>query len=130
MTSRRLPLVLLVALSTGGCQTVRVGETRSFEEAVRTYAVADDKKALAVAADEHGNRVWGAQYGSWTQERANREAMSECEANARSAGVQAQCYLFAIGGKPSRTTLDRCQSKRINPARCALQDRYGPLLTP
>lgn len=127
--------LLLLALAAGfgtACKTTRVGETASFEEAVRTYAVAKGRKALALAADENGRRAWGAQYGKSfsSEERAIREALDECDANARRYGVQAECHLFAVGDQPARETLDKCGARRINEKRCALQQQYGPLLIP
>src|SRR5512144_1152433 len=112
------------------CQATRVGDAVTFEEAVQTYRVADDKKALVLAADEQGRRVWGAQYGSLDQDRANADAMEECEGNARRGGIQAQCYPFAVGDREARSTLEGCRAKRINPKRCAAQAKFGPLLLP
>lgn len=126
-------LLLVVATVFGAaCETTRVGETETFEEAVRTYAATDGRKALALAADEHGKRAWGAQYGKSlsSEERAIREALDECDANARRYGVQAECHLFAVGEREPRETLEKCRARRINPKRCALQQQYAPLLIP
>ena len=112
------------------CQATRVGDAETFEEAVQTYRVSDEKKALVLAADEQGRRVWGAQYGSLDQDRANADAMEECEDNARRGGIQAQCYPFAVGDREARSTLEGCRARRINPKRCAAQAKFGPLLLP
>jgi hypothetical protein len=131
-TLRTVSALLAAAALFASCETTRVGESSTFEEAVRTYAAADGRKALALAADEKGKRAWGAQYGKSlsSQERATREALEECDANARRRGVRAECYLFAIGDRQSRSTLEKCSARRINPKRCALQERYAPLLAP
>lgn len=113
-----------------GCQATRVGDAGTFEEAVRTYSVSEGKKALALAADERGRRRWGAQYGSLEQQRASRDAMEECQRNARRSGIEAQCYLFAVGDREARSTAEGCREKRINPRRCAAQSKYAPLLAP
>jgi hypothetical protein len=125
-------LLLGAALVASACETTRVGETYTFEEAVRTYAAAEGRKALALAADDKGKRAWGAQYGKSlsSQERATREALEECDANAQRLGVQAECHLFAVGERQSRSTLEKCSARRINPKRCALQEQYAPLLVP
>lgn len=120
-----LAAALLAAALLAACEATRVGTAASFEEAVDTYAAADEKKALAVAADERGRRRWGAQYGSVTQDRANRDAMEECQASARRHALEAQCYLFAIGNREARSTLEGCRAGRVNPKRCALQRQYG-----
>ena len=129
----RAALALGLALSAGvlaACQATRVGDAETFEEAVQTYRVSDEKKALVLAADEQGRRVWGAQYGSLDQDRADADAMEECEDNARRSGIQAQCYPFAVGDREARSTLEGCRAKRINPKRCAAQAKFGPLLLP
>jgi hypothetical protein len=131
LRTRRMHPLLLAAALLAGCETTRVGEASSFEEAVSTYQVADGRKALALAVDEKGSSAWGAQYGrSLSQERSSREAMEECNANARGRGIQADCYLFAIGNKQPRSTLEKCAARRINPKRCAYQQKYAPLLEP
>jgi hypothetical protein len=124
--------VLAAALLAAGCETTRVGETYTFEEAVRTYAQAEGRKALALAADEKGKRAWGAQYGKRisSQERATREALEECDENARRLGVQSECYLFAVGDRQARSTLEKCSARRINQRRCLAQEKYAPLLVP
>ena len=128
-----IALVLGAALGAGflaACQATRVGEAETLEEAVQTYRVSKDKKALAVAADETGRRVWGAQYGSLTQDRANEDAMKECQRNAQRSGIAAQCFFFAIGDGEPRATVEGCRVGRINPRRCAAQTKYAPLLLP
>jgi hypothetical protein len=119
----------LVALALG-CEATRVGTAETLEEAIATYRAADEKKAFALAVDEQGRRRWGAQYGGPDQDRAVADAMEECQRSARASGVTAQCFLFAVGGRESHDTLEGCQARRINPRRCAAQQKYGPLLLP
>ena len=129
--SLRLLLPALLAAALAGCETPRLSGAATFEEAVRTYAASEGPKALALAADEHGRRAWGAQYGrSLSRERSIRDALAECDASARRRGVEAQCFLFAIGNAQSRSTLEKCGAARINPKRCQAQQRFAPLLAP
>jgi hypothetical protein len=128
--ARALAGALAAAGLLAGCQATRVGDAETFDEAVQVYRVSKDKKALALAADERGRRRWGAQYGSLDQERANEDAMEECQRNARRSGLEAQCYLFAVGDREPRSTLEGCRAERINPKRCAAQAKYGPQLLP
>jgi hypothetical protein len=124
----RLVTALALLLMAAGCETTRVGEASSFEEAVRTYRAAEGRKALALAADDR-RRAWGAQYGrSLSEERTIREAMEECEASAHRLGVQAECHLFAIGNRQARSTVEKCNARRIGKKRCQLQQDYAPLL--
>ena len=124
------PLLLgLAALA--GCETPRLSGATTFEEAVRTYAASKGPKALALAADEGGKRAWGAQYGrSTSKERAIRDALAECDASARRLGVEAQCFLFAIGNGEPRSTLEKCRAGSIPAKRCEAQRRFAPLLAP
>jgi hypothetical protein len=123
-------LVLLVA-ALAACETPRLSGATTFEEAVRTYSAADDPKVLALAADERGKRAWGAQFGrSTSKERAFRDAIAECDASARRLGVDAQCFLFAVGNEQARSTVEKCRAGRIPPQRCQAQERFAPLLEP
>lgn len=129
MRIRWLASLLALGLGTAACETTRMDDTETLEETVRTYAVSEGTKALAVAADERGKRAWGAQYGKGvSEERAVREALDVCDDSARARGVQADCYLFAVNDRQPRGTLEKCQSGRINPKRCAVQRDYAPLL--
>jgi hypothetical protein len=130
MWMRSLVAVLLF-VPVVGCETPRLSGAASFEEAVRTYAAADGPKALALAADESGKRAWGAQFGrSTSKERALRDALAECDASARRLGVDAQCFLFAIGNSQAHSTLEKCSTGRIPARRCQAQQRFAPLLEP
>ena len=131
MTLRRLLPLLLALGALAGCETPRLTGAATFEEAVRTYAAAKGSKALALAADERGKRAWGAQYGrSTSEERAIRDALAECDDSARRLGVEAQCFLFAIGNEEARSTLEKCGAGRIPAKRCQAQQRFAPLLAP
>ncbi len=131
MGLRAWPALAAALLVAAGCQTTRVGEASSFEEAVRTYREAEGRKALALAVDERGRRAWGAQYGrSLSQDRTLREALEECDASAKRQGVQAQCYLFAVGNRQSKATVEKCEDREINPRRCRAQANHAPLLEP
>jgi hypothetical protein len=130
--SRRRVLASCAALAVVAlaCEATRVGTAETLEEAIATYRAADEKKAFALAVDEQGRRRWGAQYGGPNQDRAVSDAMEECQRSARASGVTAQCFLFAVGEREPHDTLEGCQARRINPRRCAAQQKYGPLLLP
>jgi hypothetical protein len=133
MSIRPLPSLgtVLLAAALAGCETPRLSGAATFEEAVRTYAAADEPKVLALAADERGKRAWGAQFGrSTSKERAFRDAIAECDASARRLGVDAQCFLFAVGNRQARSTVEKCRDGRIPPKRCRAQERFAPLLAP
>jgi hypothetical protein len=126
-----LALCLALGLGSLACETTRMSDTETLEEAIRTYAVTEETKAFAIAADESGKRAWDAAHGKMmSEERAVRDALKACNENARARGVQADCYLFAVGDEQPRKTLEKCQSGQINAKRCATQKKYSPLLAP
>src|SRR5262245_53835319 len=109
-----LPLPLLVA-----CQGTRLGESSTLDEAVDVYLDSSGTKAFAVAADEGGKKVWGSGR-SLTQNRSNEIALDECAKNAKQRGVQAQCFLLAVGEREAKATVDGCAQRRINAKRCVV----------
>ena len=119
------PAAALAALLLAGACTTTLEGAASFPEAVRLYRLSDDKKALAVAVDERGRRVWGVMFGSLRQESANEKALEECTRNAARAGVRTTCHLFAIGDDQAPATVGACKEGRISAKRCALQSSYG-----
>jgi hypothetical protein len=125
----RRPALLLAACASllgAGCATTeRVGDTATFAETVELYRLGDEHKALAVAVNERGRRAWGVLYGSLSEEDAREKALEECRSNARRAGVDAGCHLFAVDGAVARDTLRGCAEGRIGAQRCALQEQYG-----
>jgi hypothetical protein len=131
MPARAAALAPLVAAALlAACEATHVGTAETLEEAIATYRAADEKKAFALAVDEQGRRRWGAQYGGPDQERAESDAIEECQRSAQRSGVAAQCFLFAVGDREPRATLEGCRVGRINPRRCNAQAKYGPLLLP
>ena len=124
-----LPLAALLLAT--ACETTRLRDTETLEEAIRTYAVTEETKAFAIAADEHGKRAWDSKHGKLlSEEGAIEGTLQACNDNARARGVQADCYLFAVGDRQPRSTLEKCQSGQIGKKRCKVQQDYSPLLTP
>jgi hypothetical protein len=125
-----LVVSLALGLASLACKTTRERDVESLEEAIRTYALTDETKAFAIAADENGKRTWDAAYGKLiSKERAIEDALRSCTDNARSRGVQADCYLFAVDDRQPKSTLEKCQSGQINKRRCKVQQDYAPLLS-
>jgi hypothetical protein len=122
---RRSTLTLSLLLGIGCATTTQLGPSASFEETLGVYRLSSGKKALALAADEHGRKAYGVLYGSWSQDKANEKALATCTENATRSGVQALCYLFATGDRAAPETLRGCAEGRINPRRCALQDEHS-----
>lgn len=121
----RFPALLALLLGLG-CATTQLAPTGGFEETLDVYRLSRGKKALALAVDENGKKAFSVLWGSWTQGSANRKALDACNRKAARSGVQAQCYLFAIGDEAAPATLRGCAEGRISARRCALQ-RQTPL---
>lgn len=119
----RLPVMIVLLLSFG-CATTQLPPSGGFEETLDVYRLSRGKKALALAVDENGKRVFAVLYGSWSQESANEKALAGCNEKAARSGVQAQCYLFASGDEAAPSTLRGCAEGRIDAKRCALQQRH------
>ena len=118
-------------LALGAACTFSPSAPSSFSETLELYAGADGKKALALAAEAEegrGRSAWGVFTGSLTQGHANQKALEACADNARGAGVEAPCHLFAEGDAPARETRVACLERRIGAYRCALQTRYAGAL--
>jgi len=114
-------LVLLLGL---GCATTQLAPTSKFEETLDVYRFSSGKKALALAADENGRKAFSVLYGDWSQKSANRKALAGCNAKAARHGIDAQCYLFAIGDEAAPSTLRGCAKGWIGARRCALQQQH------
>ena len=117
----RAVLSLLLGL---GCATTQLAPTSGFEETLDVYRLSSGKKALALAVDENGRKAYSVLFGAWSQKSANQRAMAACNANAARRGVEAQCYLFAVGDEAAPSTLRGCAEGRIGARRCALQQQY------
>jgi len=128
-----MSLLLLLActlFTVSGCaalRATRVGQPKTLSEALTVYRKAEEKKAIAIAADESGKRTWGAFYHAKLQSFAEEQALEECERNVRTHRIKAQCWLFAEGDEPAAETQLACSRGKPNPKRCALQDRFYQL---
>jgi hypothetical protein len=119
----RFPTLLALLLGLG-CATTELAPSSGFEEALDVYRLSSGKKALALAADESGRKVFYAHYGGWSQKSADEKALAACNSNAARKGIEAQCYLFASGDEAAPSTVRGCAEGRIGAKRCALQQQY------
>ncbi len=119
----RLATLLTLVLFLG-CSTTMLAPDSGFEEVLDAYHLSGGKKALALAVDAKGRKAYSVRSGDWRQKSANRKALAACNSKAARHGVDAQCYLFAIGDEAAPSTLKGCAMGRINEKRCAFQRRY------
>jgi len=100
------------------------------EDAWRLYRISEEDKAMAIAVDDSGRRVWGLVYGSMSQESANKHALEECAANAKARGMTASCHLFAVGDERAPGAVSACSDGRAPAAFCKLMDDLIPPTRP
>ncbi len=82
---------------------------------------------MAIGIDEAaGRKVWGMRYAYLSQESANRGALSECAASAKSLGVHADCHLFAVGNRRPSTAVKACADGRASARFCELMNSLVP----
>ena len=125
-------LAALAALAVSGCASwfsarLDTPPGARLEDAWRLYRMSEDRKAMAVAVDEAaGRKVWGLTYGSLSQEHANREALAECESNAKRVGISAACHLMAVGNRRSPGAVRACADGRASRGFCDLMNTLVP----
>jgi hypothetical protein len=119
-------ILTLLALSLVlGCAGTQPAPSHGFAEMLDLYRASGGKKALALAADENGKKVFAVVHGTLRQKSADKKALAICNERAARRGVLAQCYLFASGDEEAASTVRGCSEGRIGAARCALQRRYS-----
>lgn len=102
-----------------------------FDPVVRHYRTLEPKKALALATEADGRWAYGLRFASTSQEKAIEDALEACRTQARSGGMRARCFLFAVENEPAPDTVRGCFARTIPSRRCAMQRRhYGALIGP
>jgi S1-C subfamily serine protease len=97
------------------------------EDAWRLYQISEDAKAMAIAIDDTAaKRAWGMRYGYFSQDSANKGAMEECAANAKRAGLNAKCHLFAVGDQRPAPAVRACAEGRAQKSFCELMGSLVP----
>jgi hypothetical protein len=117
-----------VALAALSCVTT-LEPTSSLEETARMYRDANGTRALAVAADADGRRVWGV-YEAPFQRVANERAVKACTDSAAQRGVQSSCYLIAESEAPAAETMEGCRRATVPASLCKVVREIAPLLKP
>lgn len=131
--ARTLPVVLVallpVAIACASWFEARLEPPPGarLEDAWRLYQVSEDAKAMAIGIDESaGRRVWGIRYGYLSQASANRGALSECESNAKRAGITAACHLLAVGNRRPPGAVRACADGRASARFCEIMNTLVP----
>jgi len=108
-----------------GCAGTQPAPSRGFAEMLDLYHASGGKKALALAADENGNKAFAIASGRLRQKSADQKALATCNEGAAKRGILAQCYLFASGDEEAASTLRGCSKGKIGATRCALQRQHS-----
>ena len=97
------------------------------EDAWRLYQISEDAKAMAIVIDDAtGSRTWGMRYGYFSQESANKGALSECSSRAKSLGISGTCHLVAIGNTRPTGAVAACADGRASASFCELMESLVP----
>jgi hypothetical protein len=130
MTDRSIVLAALFAVTVACASNTLSGvDEPDFGEVVRSYRTLGSHKALALATEANGRWAYGARFASGSSEQAIEESLRACRKRARSGGMRAQCFLFAIENEPAPETVKRCFARKITSRRCAMQRHYHGALT-
>ncbi len=102
-----------------------------FREVVRHYRTLAPHRALALATEANGRWAYGAHFAGGSREEASEGALEACENRARSGGMIARCFSFAVDDEPAPATVKGCLARKIPSRRCAMQrhhriDLLGP----
>lgn len=131
MTGRLIIFAALLAVAVACASDTLSGvDEPDFGEVVRQYRTLGSNKALALATEANGRWAYGARFASDSREQAIEESLRACSIKARSGGMRAHCFLFAIENEPAPETVRRCFArKKIGSRRCAMQRRYQGALS-
>jgi hypothetical protein len=80
-----------------GPATGALGPALPFQEVVAEYLTYRGGKALAVAQDSNGRRIWGYSFGYAQQDSADARAIDHCERAVAARSAKATCRLHARG---------------------------------
>lgn len=102
-----------------------------FGEVVRHYRTLEPPKALALATEANGRWAYGARFTSGSREQAIEGALEACRSKARSGGMRAHCFPFAVENEPAAETVRGCLAHKLPSRRCQMQRRHrGDLTSP
>ncbi len=119
---------LVLLLGAAACASTALSgiDEPDFGEVVRKYRELQSHKALALVTEANGRWAYGARFAGASREEAIHDALTACRAAARSGGMPANCFAFAIENEPAWETLDDCTppNRRIPSRRCAMQRQH------
>jgi hypothetical protein len=102
-----------------------------FGEVVRHYRTLAPHRALALATEANGRWAYGAHYAGGSREQATQGALEACESRARSGGMIARCFPFAVDDEPAPETVRDCLARKLPSRRCQMQRQHrGDLTAP
>ncbi len=84
----------------------------------------DGERYLALATEANGRFAWGIAAGEASAAVAKQLAMERCAKAAKSGGMRADCFGFAVGDQPDPETTKGCYERRITSRRCRMQKTH------
>lgn len=95
-----------------------------FPAVIARYQTLSDTKVLALATEANGHFAWGIAAGKASEADALGAAIDRCRRAARSGGMRATCYAFAVGNDPAPDTVRDCAARRLPSRRCQMQRQH------
>ncbi|MCP5057169.1 MAG: hypothetical protein GY937_10645 [bacterium] len=119
----RTAWLLLAWVATAGCATSSLSgyDEPDFPAVVAQYKALEGAKVLALGTEANSRFAWGISAGEASEADARNGALDRCRRAARSGGMRATCYVFAVGNEPAADTVRDCAARRLPSRRCHMQ---------
>ncbi|MBW2241949.1 MAG: hypothetical protein JRH01_08165 [Deltaproteobacteria bacterium] len=118
--------LLLVSLLATACATSSLSgyDEPDFPAVIAQYKALAGTKVLALGTEANGRFAWGITAGEASETEARNEALDRCRRAARSGGMRATCYAFAVGDEPAVDTVRDCAARKLPSRRCHMQRQH------
>ncbi|MCP3986135.1 MAG: hypothetical protein GY723_17260 [bacterium] len=124
--SSRLRWLSLLLIVGAGCATSSLSgfDEPEFPAVIARYQTLEGIKVLALATEANGRFAWGVVAKMESEADALDGALGRCRRAARSGGMRATCYAFAVGDDPASDTVRSCAARRLPSRRCHMQRQH------
>jgi len=99
-----------------------------FASVIERYQGLNGERYLALATEANGRFAWGIAAGEASASVAKELALERCAKAAKSGGMRADCFGFAVGDLPDPDTVKGCYERRITSRRCRMQKTHQAAL--
>lgn len=122
----RTTVFLFALIVASGCATSSLSgvDKPDFSAVIADYLSLGGTKVLALGTEANGRFAWGISAGEGTEADALSDAIDRCRRAARSGGMRATCYAFAVGDEPAADTVTSCAERHLPSRRCRMQRQH------